>query len=138
MVSRRICATQRDRSEGRPARELNRLSKPIALGLFRVLQESLTNIHRHSDSVRAEIALELLPNRVAQSKRLRKRNGTQNIRYFLTTGTHSGVGLAGIRERIRELGGQFSIQRCTPGTLIVVAMPLTEKAKQIPSTSAAD
>ncbi len=105
--------------------ELNRLSKPIALGLFRVLQESLTNIHRHSDSVRAEVALELLPNFVSLKVRdYGKGMEPRLLENFRANGTHSGVGLTGMRERIRELGGQFSIQRCTPGTLISVTLPL--------------
>ena len=41
--------------------DLGRLPKPVELGLFRVLQESLTNIHRHSGSSRAEVALQLFP-----------------------------------------------------------------------------
>src|SRR5580698_4300040 len=45
-------------------RDVSRLPKPVALGLFRVLQECLTNIHRHSGSAKAEVALELLPDRV--------------------------------------------------------------------------
>ena len=36
------------------------LPRPIALGLFRVLQESLTNIHRHSESTKADVVLTLL------------------------------------------------------------------------------
>ena len=39
------------------------------------------------------------------------------------------VGLAGMRERTRELGGQLSIERCAPGTAIFVTMPLPERAE---------
>jgi signal transduction histidine kinase len=105
--------------------ELSRLPKPIALGLFRVLQESLTNIHRHSNSARAEVALELLPNFVSLKVRDYGKGLEPNLlENFRANGTNSGVGLAGMRERIRELGGQFSVQRCTPGTLISVTLPL--------------
>jgi glucose-6-phosphate-specific signal transduction histidine kinase len=37
-----------------------------------------------------------------------------------------GVGLAGMRERVRELGGQFVIRSCDPGTLISVSLPFSE------------
>jgi signal transduction histidine kinase len=105
--------------------ELSQLPKPIALGLFRVLQESLTNIHRHSNSARAEVALELLPNFVTLKVRDYGRGMEPNLlENFRANGTNSGVGLAGMRERIRELGGQFSVQRCTPGTLVSVTLPL--------------
>ncbi|MGA7080243.1 MAG: CHASE3 domain-containing protein [Terriglobales bacterium] len=119
--------------------DASRLPKPVALGLFRVLQESLTNIHRHSGSDKAEITLEIGPDRaVLKVRDYGKGISPEVLGPFWTTGINSGVGLAGIRERIHELGGQLRIERCAPGTLIVVAMPLTEKAKQIPSTSAAD
>jgi signal transduction histidine kinase len=52
------------------------------------------------------------------------------LRTFWTKGTNSGVGLAGMRERMRELGGQLTIQPCAPGTQIFVSIPLSEKAKE--------
>jgi signal transduction histidine kinase len=114
------------------------LPKPIALGLFRVLQESLTNIHRHSESTKADVVLTLFPQRVI----LRVRDYGKGIppellKGLLTKGTNSGVGLAGMRERMRDLGGQLNIQPCKPGTLISVTMPLTERAEEI-GASAAD
>jgi signal transduction histidine kinase len=110
--------------------ELGSLRKPMALGLFRVLQESLTNIHRHSNSSKADVALELLPSCVL----LRVRDYGKGIapdllHNFRMNGTNSGVGLAGMRERIRELGGQFSVQRCFPGTLISVTLPLPDSVE---------
>ena len=59
------------------------------------------------------------------------------LKGLLTKGTNSGVGLAGMRERIRDLGGQLRIQPCQPGTLISVTMPLTERAEEM-GASAAD
>jgi signal transduction histidine kinase len=118
--------------------ELSLLPKPVALGLFRVLQESLTNIHRHSNSAKAEVAVELLPNQVL----LRVRDYGKGIapdllENFRASGTNSGVGLAGMRERIRELGGQFSVQRCSPGTLISVSLPVPASAGSKPEQTAA-
>jgi signal transduction histidine kinase len=110
--------------------DVSGIPKPVALGLFRVLQESLTNIHRHSGSTKADVSVELLPDRVT----LKIRDYGKGIppgllRSFQAKGTNTGVGLAGMRERIRELGGQLSIQPCTPGTLISTTMPLIERAE---------
>jgi len=110
--------------------DVSGIPKPVALGLFRVLQESLTNIHRHSGSTKADVSVELLPNRVT----LKVRDYGKGIppgllRSFQAKGTNTGVGLAGMRERIRELGGQLSIQPCTPGTLVSATMPLLERAE---------
>ena len=118
--------------------ELSRLPRPVALGLFRVLQESLTNIHRHSNSAKAEVALELLPKQVL----LRVRDHGKGIapdflETFRANGANSGVGLAGMRERVRELGGQFSIQRCSPGTLISVTLPVLDSVESEKKQTAA-
>lgn len=110
--------------------DVARLPKPIALGLFRVLQESLTNIHRHSGSARADVALELSREYAILTVRdYGKGIAPKVLDNFLTKGTDSGVGLAGMRERIRELGGQLIIQPCTPGTLISVTLPITSHDK---------
>jgi signal transduction histidine kinase len=109
--------------------DAGRLPKPIELGLFRVLQESLTNIHRHSGSSKAEVALRLFPHQVTLEVRdYGKGIPRELLENFRTKGTNFGVGLAGMRERVRELGGQLDIQPRTPGNSISVTLPLSEKA----------
>jgi signal transduction histidine kinase len=109
--------------------DVGRLPKSIELGLFRVLQESLTNIHRHSGSTKAEVALRLFPDRVILEVRDHGTGIPQGLlRNFQDKGTNSGVGLAGMRERLRELGGQLDI-RSGHGTLISATMPLSQAAK---------
>jgi len=110
--------------------DTGRLPKPIELALFRVLQESLTNIHRHSGSPRAEIFLKLFPRQaILQVRDYGKGIPQELLENFRAKGTNIGVGLAGMRERLRELGGQLDIQPEGPGTLICVTMPLPETAK---------
>jgi signal transduction histidine kinase len=109
--------------------DVGRLPKSIELGLFRVLQESLTNIHRHSGSTKAEVALKLSPDRVILEIRDYGTGIPQGLlRNFQDKGTNSGVGLAGMRERLRELGGQLDI-RSGHGTLISATMPLSQATK---------
>jgi signal transduction histidine kinase len=112
------------------ADEVGRLSRPVELALFRVLQESLTNIHRHSKSPKAEVSMHALPTSVV----LRVRDFGAGIpagtlQRFLSTGAYVGVGLAGIRERVREQGGQFEIQSDKNGTVVTVTMPASVIAK---------
>jgi signal transduction histidine kinase len=117
--------------------DVGRLPRPIELGLFRVLQESLTNIHRHSGSSKAEVALKLFPDQVVlEVKDYGRGISRELLDNFRNKGTNSGVGLAGMRERLRELGGQLEIRNAN-GTLISVAMPLSEPAKTrgIPAAS---
>jgi signal transduction histidine kinase len=107
---------------------LGRLPKAIELGLFRVLQESLTNIHRHSGSPRAEVALKASPDKVVLEIRdFGKGIPPRLLVSFQTKGISFGVGLTGMRERVRELGGHLEVQAKSPGTLVSVALPLTEK-----------
>jgi signal transduction histidine kinase len=106
--------------------DLGRLPRPAELVLFRVLQESLTNIHRHSKSTRAEVSLRMVPNGVL----LRIRDygsgmSADTLRHFRSTGTRVGVGLAGMRERVREQGGQLDIQSSSTGTTVSVTLPVT-------------
>jgi signal transduction histidine kinase len=118
--------------------DVGSLPKPVALGLFRVLQESLTNIHRHSGSTRAEVRLELLPDRVLLNIRdYGKGIAPEVLTAIRTKGMNSGVGLAGMRERMRDLGGQLSIQSRAPGIMISANIPLLETAENA-SLPAAD
>ena len=110
--------------------EVTRLPKPVALGLFRVLQESLTNIHRHSGSSKAEVTLELFSDRVL----LKVRDFGKGI--APDNGTNSGVGLAGMRERMRDLGGQLAIRACEPGVLVSATIPLAKNTQDTVATAA--
>lgn len=118
--------------------DASRLPKPIALALFRVLQESLTNIHRHSNSSKADVTLRLQSNQVVlQIRDYGKGISSDMLDNFRAEGTKSGVGLAGMRERIRELGGQLRIQLASPGTQVNVTMPLPVRSASA-SLNAAD
>jgi signal transduction histidine kinase len=106
-------------------KRIGRLPGVVELSLFRVLQESLTNIHRHAKSTRAEIVLETSDQAVL---RIRD-NGTgfppELLSKFKSNGTNVGVGLSGMSERVREAGGKLEIESSRQGTLIIVTIPLT-------------
>jgi signal transduction histidine kinase len=111
------------------AEDLGRPSRAAEVALFRVLQESLTNIHRHSKSARAEVFLRSLPGVIVLRVRdYGKGMPRETLRSFLTSGGRVGVGLSGMRERIREQGGQFGIQSDETGTVVSVMMPITAEA----------
>jgi signal transduction histidine kinase len=102
-----------------------RLTQAIELALFRVLQESLTNVHRHSKATRADVSLNTSGNSVILRV---KDNGTgmpaeilQNLRQERAG---AGVGLAGMTERIRETGGRLEIHSSAAGTEIVARVPI--------------
>jgi signal transduction histidine kinase len=110
--------------------EMGRLPKPMELGLFRILQESLTNIHRHSGSSRAEVALKVFPDKVVLEVRdYGKGIPRELVEGFRARGISFGVGLAGMRERVRELGGQLEIQAKSPGSSISATLPFSQTNK---------
>lgn len=102
-----------------------RFSESIELVLFRVLQESLTNVHRHSGAKRADVSLQTSGSYVVLKV---KDYGhglpmgvLQNLR---EDGTGGGVGLAGMTERIREIGGRLDISSGPGGSEISARVPV--------------
>jgi PAS domain S-box-containing protein len=103
---------------------LERMKPDVELALFRVVQESLTNIQRHSGSAIAEIrieydvgklTLEISDKGTGMSENLRIRNGK------LSSGF--GVGIPSIEERVRLIGGHLEIESSHSGTKIHVTIP---------------
>jgi signal transduction histidine kinase len=118
--------------------DLGRLPSSLELALFRVLQESLTNVHRHSTSRRADVSLRLSEDRVV----LRVRDYGKGIPpdildRFRRNGAHGGVGLAGMRERIHELGGRLEMESDSHGTQVMASLPRLEQ-RISPEVFAAD
>ena len=104
--------------------ELDRLPDAIELALFRALQEALTNVHRHSGASKAHVLILRDSNHVLLEVRDNGRGMPKELlRQFDATGFGMGVGLAGIRERARELGGRLTLEADHNGTLLGVAIP---------------
>ena len=110
-------------------RTIRRFQNEIETALFRILQESLTNVHRHSQSKRVDITIS--HDRHTVSLMVRDYGcgiPLARIRAFRDLGTGMGVGLGGMRERVREVGGTLRIEPgegC--GTVISVEIPLIEQ-----------
>ena len=105
--------------------KIPRLPPSVETAVFRVLQEALTNIHRHSGAERAEVSLahdssEIVLDVADYGKGIPK----TKLNRFVKSGTAGGVGLAGIRERIREIGGDLRISSNSKGTQVRVSIPL--------------
>ena len=116
---------------------VGRLPRDLELALFRVLQESLTNIHRHARSPKAEVTLQSSPSQlVLRVKDYGNGIPQELLETFRTKGTGFGIGLSGMRERVRELGGQLDIHSNSSGTLISVTLPLAVPTRR-PTTSVA-
>jgi signal transduction histidine kinase len=108
---------------------LGRLSVEMEMAVFRVVQECLTNIHRHSGSktagiriVREDGALTLT---VCDEGR-----GMRPERLSEIQSRGSGVGMRGMRERVLHLSGTMSIDSDSSGTRIYVVIPIPKTASR--------
>ena len=100
-----------------------RLPCEVEMALFRMVQECLTNIHRHSGSKKAIIRIV----RKADSVSLDIQDEGKGIpaeKLVSIQGQNAGVGIAGIRERVRHLRGTVNIQSNPSGTTISVTLPV--------------
>jgi signal transduction histidine kinase len=98
-----------------------RLPHEVELALFRVVQEGLANVHRHSSSPTAEVRVAKRPGEV----RVEIRDKGHGIpRSQLTQAMTRGVGIAGMRERLRELGGRLEVHSSPRGTTLRAAVPV--------------
>ena len=105
--------------------KLGRMHRDVEVALFRAVQEALTNIHRHSGGSMVDIHLSV------DTKQLRleiKDNGRgiprKRLRTLIESAAEAGVGLAGMRERMRELGGSLEIRSDRAGTTVVISIPV--------------
>jgi PAS domain S-box-containing protein len=106
--------------------KLGRLSQDLEMTIFRVIQECLTNIHRHSGSKRAKIRVVGGQDEV----RLDVRDYGKGIPTFGRNGysqIQMGVGIQGMRERIRQLNGRFEIKSHPDGTTVSARLPLVKE-----------
>ncbi|MGC2467071.1 MAG: PAS domain S-box protein [Candidatus Acidiferrum sp.] len=108
-----------------------RLPSEIELAVFRIVQECLTNIHRHSGSKTATIRL----SRTAESVSLQIQDEGKGISAEKLAGIQaqrSGVGITGMRERVRHCGGALDIQSNRRGTKIAITLPVPLSATSVP------
>ncbi len=100
--------------------QLPRLPSSVEVALFRVLQESLTNIHRHSESKRAEVRFKIDATR---AQLVVEDYGRGFVFEGLNPAT-VGVGITSMRERVRELGGELRLNSNPSGSLIEASIGL--------------
>jgi PAS domain S-box-containing protein len=100
-----------------------RLPRDIETTIYRIIQESLTNVCRHARSESARVEIE----KQSESVLVRVRDYGIGLRRELAGGNVSsslGVGVTGMRERVRQFGGELTISRAEPGTRVEARIPL--------------
>lgn len=108
--------------------DLRRLSRDEEIALFRIVQECLTNVHRHSGSPTARIRIveeaKVLSLVVADDGHGLRPAAAEPV----GGGRRMGVGVLGMQERMRNLGGNLEIESHAYGTTIRASLPLMKKA----------
>ena len=104
-------------------RTFPRLTKDIESTIFRVVQECLTNVYRHAKSQNARVEIE----KQSECIVVRVRDHGIGVPKSVAGNSFSpraGVGVNGMRERLRQLGGELILSRAEPGTLVEGNIPL--------------
>jgi PAS domain S-box-containing protein len=107
--------------------QFGRLPSELELVIFRLLQESLTNIHRHSESKTASIRIDRESNQITLDIRDQGK-GMSSERMAEIQSGRSGVGIRGMRERLRQFEGTMNIESDSSGTRIFATIPLPKVA----------
>jgi signal transduction histidine kinase len=111
--------------------DLERLPRDVETAVFRIVQEGLTNVQRHSGSSTARITVRRDAERLVVTIGDEGCGLTPAFRENHSALLAAGVGVAGINERVHELGGELTIASSEHGTSLNVALPVaaTESAQ---------
>ena len=101
-----------------------RLPRELEIAIFRIIQESLTNIYRHSGSQDARI--EILQE--SEAVKVRVRDFGKGLPDRAGMRPNAGVGISGMRERVAQLQGDLRIFTAEPGTVVEATLPILELA----------
>jgi signal transduction histidine kinase len=111
------------------AADLGRLHPDLETAIFRIVQECLTNIHRHSGSPTAAIRIarengDVRVEVADQGGGLVAGKSRENLK------SRAGVGLRGMHERVRQLGGTLEICDNHPGTRVIAVLPFVARSEE--------
>jgi len=111
---------------------LPRFPDAVELAFFRALQESLTNVHRYSGASAVDIQVAVGGEEVSLTVRDYGRGiPAETIRDFRDHGSGVGIGLSGMRERMKELGGRLELSSNGGGTTVCARVPISKPHTQL-------
>ena len=119
--------------ESKPA-DFPRLSPELETTVFRIVQEALTNVFRHSGARNAWVSLMKDDQQVVGTVRDDGKGISDRTAEFQPDSI--GVGIGGMRQRVKEFGGELLIRNANPGTLLEVVIPLTSTAARLETSPA--
>jgi len=123
---------------GTKPQDFPRLGPELETTLFRVIQEALTNVFRHSRATKARVTLEKREKEIAASIHDDGIGVPEEISEFRHNSI--GVGIGGMRQRVKEAGGELFLRNTRPGTIVEVIVPLPgaqSEMRPVPAISSA-
>jgi signal transduction histidine kinase len=108
------------------------------LCLFRIAQECLTNIHRHAGGSTALLRLLRSPGEIKLEVSDDGKGFDHQTQSKIASAESVGVGLRGMRERLRQLGGSMEIRSNGHGATVIATIPFEESAGTVASSSSED
>lgn len=105
------------------------LPRDLALALFRIIQECLTNVHRHSESRTAQVEIERSAHEISVEVRDQGRGISPELQSRISTGAGAGVGLRGMQERTRQFHGHLQIYSSPGDTRVRAILPIESPAE---------
>jgi PAS domain S-box-containing protein len=103
------------------ARDFPRLTPEVETAIFRIVQEALTNVFRHSGARRVWISLTQRKGNIVVAVRDDGKGIGKGIAELRPESV--GIGIGGMRQRAKEFGGELHISNTNPGTLLEVVIP---------------
>jgi two-component system NarL family sensor kinase len=107
-------------------KDFPRLGPELETTIFRIVQEALTNVYRHAEARKASISLTMKENQIAVTVQDDGKGIPDVIGDFKPD--KIGVGIAGMRQRVKEFGGELRLRNGTPGTCVEVVIPIKSAA----------
>jgi signal transduction histidine kinase len=102
---------------------IERLPREVEIALFRVLQESLTNVYRHSGAQSVDVRIVCRDAHLSLTVADDGRGIPEDVLARFRDGAASGIGLAGMRERLAEFGGEFRVESSGGGSVVEAVIP---------------
>jgi PAS domain S-box-containing protein len=112
--------------------DLGRLKADLETAIFRIIQEALTNMFRHSGARNGRVSLTEREGNVMVTVRDDGKGIEEQIVQFRPDSV--GVGIGGMKQRVTELGGRLRLANANPGTIVEVVIPSRQSQRLFPAT----
>ena len=109
---------------------MSRLPREVELALFRVLQESLTNVYRHAAAQSVDVRILCNDGHVKLTVADDGKGIPEDVLAGFRGGAAPGIGLGGLRERLAEFGGEIRVESSSGGSVVEAVIPTSEFTKK--------